>query len=144
MPSPVSLLFGELKLREVCDHFKMNFPAVKQGFREYKENPLLPMTQGLLKLNQVANTLAVSTAECERGFSAMNSVLSTLRNKLRIEHVSSLMFIKLVGPPLELRKPSKFVKKWVLRRRSADHLACRQRKPPEEEHAFTPIWKVLN
>ena len=86
-PSPVPLWFGELELREVCDRLKMNFSAVKQGFREYKENPQLPMTQGLVKLNQVANTLAVSTAECERGFSAMNYVLSTLRNELRIEHV---------------------------------------------------------
>lgn len=86
----------------------------------------------------------MSTAECERGFSAMNIIVSPLRNQLKIVNVSSLMFVKLVGPPLELWNPVKFVRKWVMTRRSADHAACRQRQHKPEEPAFTPIWKLIN
>lgn len=143
-PSPVPLLYGEQELRQLCDSLAMNYCSVKQDFRDYKENPNMAIKEGLLKLKHTVDTLAVSTAECERGFSAMNIIVSPLRNQLKIVNVSSLMFVKLVGPPLELWNPTKFVRKWMMTRRSADHAACRQRQHKPEEPAFTPIWKLMN
>uniref|UniRef100_A0A0E9X9S5 HAT C-terminal dimerisation domain-containing protein n=1 Tax=Anguilla anguilla TaxID=7936 RepID=A0A0E9X9S5_ANGAN len=60
--------------------------------------------EGLLKLKQAADTMVLSTAECERGFSVMNTVVSPLRTQLKVENVSCLMFINIVGPPLEVWK----------------------------------------
>lgn len=38
----------------------------------------------------------------ERGFSEINAVVTLLRSQLKIENVSSLMLIKMIGPPLIL------------------------------------------
>ena len=43
-------------------------------------------------------TLPISTAACERGFSQMNIVCSDLRSSLTVAHMSFLMFIGIVGP----------------------------------------------
>lgn len=73
-PTPVPVLFGELELRQLCNRLKINYSSVKQDFRDFKDNDM-PLKGGLLKLKQVADTLAVSTAECERGFSLMNNFI---------------------------------------------------------------------
>jgi len=73
-------------------------------------------TTDLAALKQVMNavdTIPVSTAECERGFSKMNIVCTSLRSRLSVMHMSSLMFISLSGPPLSSWKPLPFVKSWI-------------------------------
>uniref|UniRef100_A0A0F8AU71 HAT C-terminal dimerisation domain-containing protein n=1 Tax=Larimichthys crocea TaxID=215358 RepID=A0A0F8AU71_LARCR len=127
-PTPVPVLFGELELRQLCIRLKINDSSVKQDFRDFKDNENMPLNRGLIKLKQVADTLALSTAECERGFSLMNTIISPIRNQFKIDNLSCLMFIKLVGPPLDMWNPTKHVKKWVMTRRSADHIACKQRQ----------------
>ncbi|XP_077087102.1 E3 SUMO-protein ligase KIAA1586-like [Siphateles boraxobius] len=108
----------EIRLSEGLKKCQTRFQRLKE------KNPNMAIKEGLLKLIHTVDTLAVSTAEGERGFSAMNTFVSPLRNQLKIVNVS-LMFVKLVGPPLELWNPTKFVRKWVMTRRSADHAACR-------------------
>ena len=77
---------------------------------------------------KASETLIVSTAECERAFSAMNDILSDNRNLLKVERLSSLLFVKIVGPPLTKFNPLPYVKSWIKSgRRSADDLACRKR-----------------
>jgi len=46
------------------------------------------------------DTLPVSTAASERGFSRMNVVCSPLRTRLSIVHLSLLMFVGMEGPPM--------------------------------------------
>lgn len=137
------MLFGELELRQLCNRLRVNHSTVKQDFRDFKENETMPLRGGLVKLKQVADTLAVSTAECERGFSLMNTIISPVRNQLKIHNLSCLMFINLVGPPLEMWNPEKHVKKWVMTRRSADHIGCRKRQEGQKLE-LNPIWKVIN
>lgn len=90
-------MYGESEVRELSDFFKpLGFAGIKQSFRDFKDNPdILPKALGKLK-----QTIAVSSAECERGFSEMNNVITPLRSKLNTENVSALMFIKVVGPPI--------------------------------------------
>lgn len=142
-PSPVPVMYGEPELRQLCNRLKLNYCTVKQDFRDFKENGL-PLKGGLLKLKQIADTLAVSTAECERGFSLMNIIVSPTRNQLKIDNLSTLMFVNLVGPPLDMWNPTKHVKKWVMTRRSADHVACRERQERQEKPDLSAIWKVVN
>jgi len=45
-------------------------------------------------------TTAVISSEWEAGFSEVHVFATLMRSQLKIENVSALMFIKLVGPPL--------------------------------------------
>ena len=56
--------------------------------------------KALKNLITIVSTLPVSTAECERAFSKMNIVSTSLRSTITISHLSSLMLISIVGPPL--------------------------------------------
>ena len=47
----------------------------------------------LKKVMHLVATIPVSTAACERGFSRMNLVFTSLRSRLSVKHMSSLMFI---------------------------------------------------
>uniref|UniRef100_A0A0E9WX86 HAT C-terminal dimerisation domain-containing protein n=1 Tax=Anguilla anguilla TaxID=7936 RepID=A0A0E9WX86_ANGAN len=111
---------------------------------DFKVNASVSMHNSLLKLKHAVETIAVSSAECERGFSEMNPVVTPLHSQLKIENVSALMFIKMVGPPLTSWDPTKYVRKWVATRRSADHLACRQRCTTTQASPYQPIWDLMN
>ncbi|XP_022173984.1 E3 SUMO-protein ligase KIAA1586-like [Myzus persicae] len=52
-------------------------------------------------------------AECERGFSLMNNICTKLRSRLTIQHMVSLMFININGPPLEQWEPETYVSSWL-------------------------------
>ena len=43
--------------------------------------------------------LPIATADCERGFSAMNHIKTSPRNRLKTETLEQLMFISIEGPP---------------------------------------------
>ena len=47
-------------------------------------------------------TIPVATADCERGFSAMNRIKTSPRNRLKTKTLEQLMFISIEGPALEL------------------------------------------
>lgn len=72
------------RVRELCDLLKIGFSGVKQSYRDYKENARVSMHESLLKLKHAVETIAVSSAECERGFSEMNTVVTPLRSQLKI------------------------------------------------------------
>ena len=88
-------------------------------------------------------SLAVSSADCERGLSEMNITVTSLRSQVKIQKVSALMFVSLIGPPVDQRNPQKYVKKWVLTRRAAEHTACPQRKPGQIKSQYQPIWEIF-
>ena len=68
-----------------------------RAFREYRENGGEKVPDQLKPLFLAIDTIPVCTAECERGFSQMNLILSPVRNSLSVSTVSSLLFAKLVG-----------------------------------------------
>ena len=81
----------------------------------------------LQPLKQAIDTLAVSTAECERSFSVMNDTLTPIRNSLSVSRLPSLVFITCVGPTLLLLKPVAYmyVSSWLAKgRRSAVETHC--------------------
>ena len=45
--------------------------------------------------------IPVSSAPCERGFSAQNSLKNKVRNRLNPERLNRIMFMKLVGPDMD-------------------------------------------
>ena len=113
-----------------------------QGERKGERSSWAPNYARVL-LNCV-NTIPVSTAECERGFSKMNVVCSSLRTRLTI--MSSLIFVSLCCPPVHLWEPLKFVKSWVaLNRRAADCTQGLKRvvAPPAASTAMKALWDAM-
>jgi hypothetical protein len=116
-PPDLTPEFGETEVRFLCDKFDVSFSDVKQDYREYKSSKGLLLKPCLQKLKNCVDTLPVSTAECERGFSKMNIVCSSLRSALTVKHISSLLFVSLCGPPISIWKPAVYVKSWLAKGR---------------------------
>ena len=64
---------------------------VEEAFRKYKTQKGMPQSE-LLRLLAAAETFPGSTAECERGFSAMNETVWNKRSCTNINTVSGTMF----------------------------------------------------
>ena len=60
-----------MQLRMLCNKFCMPFGDVKTFFKKYKETGER-MISKFRQLQNSINTLPMSTAECEHGFSKMN------------------------------------------------------------------------
>ena len=119
---------GDQEVRRLCRRLKVHEEGkTLQAFREFKDTKVTPP---LLKpLMTAVTTIAISTAECERCFSVMNDILSPIRSSLSVERTSSLMFIKLVGPPLQEFHPGSYVTSWLSKgRRSALLVQCMARQ----------------
>ena len=113
--------YGECEVKFLANKFGMAFQHVKHAFREYRDSYGASTPSAMLGLLNCVNTIPVSTAECERGFSKMNVICSSLRSRLTVPHTSSLMFLTLCGPPVQLWQPLKYVKAWLAKsRRGAD------------------------
>ena len=117
------LTFGELEITNLSIRLQLNEREMIRGFRAYILEKKYP--EKLLPLIQTLNTIPISSSECERGFSQMNLIATTTRASLKTKTISALLFIKIVGPPLILFDPSKYVELWLLRGR---HSAITARK----------------
>ena len=99
-PDDISVDYGEEELRELCDLFSLCYREIIQPFRDFKDSGGKRVPDALKKLLKCVHTIPVSNAECERGFSLMNNIVTPTRNALLIENVSSLMTINSCGPPI--------------------------------------------
>ena len=106
--------YAEQSLKMFCTVFRVPYNAQsKTAYRYFKDPKGLDVTGPMQRFINSVESLPVSTAECERGFSCMNIICTELRSSLSISHMSSLMFIGLVGPPVALFKPLSYVKSWL-------------------------------
>ena len=136
--------FGDSDIRQLAKTLNICEITAVQGFREYISTGDCNKTPyDLQPLRTAINTLIVSTAECERSFSSMNIILSSLRNSLLVKTVSSLMFISLVGPPITHFDPKAYVIKWFGKgHRDANFRICEAPalKSINESETF---WKIF-
>ncbi|XP_054482930.1 uncharacterized protein LOC129115546 [Anoplopoma fimbria] len=150
-PDVCGVRYAEKEIQELCSFFKLdNGRQIQRGMREYIDmvklksvGEMTPQAPEELKpLLQAVNTLVISTAECERGFSQMN-ILTTTRNTLEVKSMSALLFIKCVGPPLQMFKPDVYVKSWLQSHCLANDLRARARKVCIKKHDYETLWKLL-
>ena len=127
----------------LCTVFCVPYNAQsKTAYRDFKDSKGLAVTGPMQRFIKSVKSLPVSTsAECERGFSRMNIICTELRSSLSISHMSSLMFIGLVGPALF--KPLSYVKSWMAMaygRRNVESTAgpCRKMKEEKSEKLSLP------
>ena len=82
---------------------------VLQCLQDYVDSQGRRVPDDLQSLLRCCSCIPVSSAECERGFSQMNLVCTSVRNHLLIEGISNLMFAKLHGPPMDAWNPDKYM-----------------------------------
>src|SRR5215469_9806796 len=81
-------------------------------FRQYKHNQRR-IGSYLQSLIQRVSLLPVSSAECERGFSCMNANDTSSRNRLTVNTLSALIFIKVNGPHPSSFNPIPYTELWL-------------------------------
>ena len=67
-------LEGEAKIKQLCERFGLEGPAIKRAFRDYVDEPSS-------RPHDISHTYPVSTADCERGFSTMNVIATKTGSK---------------------------------------------------------------
>ena len=132
---------GEQRLRALCKRFALTYDDYVEGFRDFIDEPQ-HVPQSMVKLKAIVNTLPVSSADCERGFSTMNVICTDLRNSLAVSHISNLMLISLIGPPVSKFQPDSYVKLWLQTHRSADDPRTRMVSASHNQR-YSKIWKLL-
>ena len=144
LPAEMSPEYGEAQVKLLCNKFGFSFSEIKTAFRTFKDTNGNVVPAVLKRLQNCIETIPVSTASCERGFSKMNIVSTALRTRLTVQHMSSLMFISINGPPLSMWQPLKYVKSWLaLNHRNA---TCTQgpskmTSSSIEEPSLQTLWK---
>ncbi|XP_077974159.1 E3 SUMO-protein ligase KIAA1586-like [Styela clava] len=139
----VPWLAAEEKLCRFTDIFHYEIPV--NDFRDYVKNvlqnfknPVIP--RSVQKAKAIVSTIAVSSAELERGFSSMNHICSD--KSLVVENIANLMTINLIGLPFEIWDAAPYAKTW-LRNHVADDQKLQQRVVQEYDCNQVAIWNLL-
>ena len=78
--------------------------------------------ENILLLVEMMVAVSPSTAQCERGFSAMNRIKTPQRNALASSTLNDLMTICVDGPSLEDFDPTAAVNAWLTSGPGTKHL----------------------
>ena len=132
--------FGENEIKRLCKRFVLPEIILVDAFCDYYDNIGIRTPSALRPLINCVEVIPCSSSECERGFSQMNLILNEKRNRLTIEHVSSLLFIQLNGPPLSIWRPLEYAKSWLLHHNSATDLRGLKSKI-SQPHKEEEIWQ---
>uniref|UniRef100_A0A3P8SQN1 DUF4371 domain-containing protein n=1 Tax=Amphiprion percula TaxID=161767 RepID=A0A3P8SQN1_AMPPE len=136
--------YGEEEVKGLCDVLSINDKEAHIGFIEYKASGGRNIPDKLKKLFTAVNTLSASNADCERGFSTMNNILTEYRGRLTTVNASNLLLISSVSPPCKKWDPLPYVKTWLGKGRRAAHATSGMaRNDPTEDDYFSPLWDML-
>lgn len=145
-PQDAEALFGEDEVETLCQQFGIDDPRnVIRSYREYRDNNGKCIPDGLKDLFAAVNTVPISSAECERGFSQMNLICTANRSSLLTSTISSLLFLCLVGPPLTMFNPIPYVRSWIAKghRNALTQKSKVRSRDKEAEGSMDVLWAVL-
>ena len=124
---------GEQRLTKLCMRLRVDMDKTRRAFRDFVDNGGSSIPDDMTELNFAVSTIPVTSADAERGFSTMNIICTPLRNRLGVARLSKLIFVNLVGPPLQDFNPLPYVKKWLATgHRGAYENQSRKCEPPQE------------
>ena len=92
-PSNSSPDFGRKEIKSLCERFGLPYFATMSAFGDFQDNGGRRVPKDLKPLINCTKVFSCSSSECERGFSAMNLIISDERTRLLINRVSNLMLI---------------------------------------------------
>ncbi|RXM90735.1 hypothetical protein EOD39_21900 [Acipenser ruthenus] len=138
-------LYGQTKVESLCQRCDIECPCTTiRAYRRFRESNGQDLQSELNDLFVAVNTIAISSAECERGFSQMNLICISNRAALHVSTIASLLFLNLVGPPLTKFNPVPYVKSWIAKgHRSATDSQSKSRKREEGQEDMTALWTFL-
>ena len=141
---PESPTFGDASVDRLNDSLGLRDPQLRRKFREYVSGGAKDGTL-IENLSQAVALIPTNSAECERGFHAMNLLMTSLRSSLHIPTLSDQLFIYITGPPLELFKPKVYVESWIRRGRhtATDSNAMTRRTQDHTKEHLYPVWNAL-
>ena len=133
---------GEALLQKLFARFEFDFIPIREGFQDFIDDPtVIPSSIQMLK--DAISTFPISSADCERGFSTMNMILS-VRNRLVIDNSSDLLFLALIEPPVYKFNPQPYVESWVLKsHRNSDHQRSRRANLSAQDSRYKSLWPLL-
>lgn len=145
VPNEQNILYGEEEVAALAERFRVDQRQSIRAFREYRECGAKTMPSDLQPLLLAIHTIPISTADCERGFSQMNLIMTPTRNSLAVTTASCLMFGKLVGPPLTMFNPMPYVRSWLA---AGKHSAQDKNSKIAQKHdigseLLLELWKLL-
>uniref|UniRef100_A0A672GNY5 Uncharacterized protein n=1 Tax=Salarias fasciatus TaxID=181472 RepID=A0A672GNY5_SALFA len=136
--------FGEEEVKALSQVLHVNEKEAHLGFVEYKICGGRSIPGEMKKLLMAVDTLSPSNADCERGFSSMNNIITEKRSQLTTENTANLLFISCVGPPIRHWGPMPYVKTWLAKGRKAaistTGMACHYKE--KEDNYYSPLWKM--
>jgi len=62
----------------------IDYNKARSGLRDFIDEKSAPFPEDLVELRSAIETIPVTSADAERGFSAMNNISSPLRNDLEL------------------------------------------------------------
>ena len=77
------------------------------------KEPYCTNFQNVLHLVEIMTALPISTAQCERGFSAQRRIKTEARTRLHPETVGDLIRISLEGPDVAEFDPTVYAESWL-------------------------------
>jgi len=107
-------LYGESELAVLCKSFAISSSVsadILLDYAVFKQTGVVG--KDLQMLIDLLAVLPISSAECERGFSQMNLIHTSSRNRLLCSTVSDLMMVCINGPPLQSWNATKYVVPWL-------------------------------
>lgn len=143
-PDEEDSLYGEDSITRLSNRFLLPSRDMINGFREFREAGGKKIPDKLYPLDCAIKTLPISTAECERGFSAMNRICTRERSSLATSRLSNLLWIWTNGPPVQMFRPGPYVRSWATNRhRLATDRGCMSRKKPKYDSDEIALWNIM-
>lgn len=142
MPGPT---FGRAGITALATWFKVaDLRTLLEEWEIFKASMGINVGRLRAQLITGSRTIIVSTAKCERSFSAMNDILILTKNRLAVSRLSMLMLIKVLGPGALEFNLDHYVRRWLqMGRRSADETNSRKRERNTEEVYYAPLHKLF-
>jgi hypothetical protein len=109
------LTLSENEVIKLSIKLQLNERDTIRGLQEF----LIEKTvvEKLKHLKGALSMIPISSSVCERGFSQMCLIISPTRASLMTKTISSLLFLKIVRPPLTCFDPAIYVDSWLLQKR---------------------------
>ena len=129
-------------MQKLFARFEFDFILIREGFRDFIDDPTV-IPSSIQMLEDAIATFPISSADCERRFSTMNMILS-VRNRLAIDNSSNLLFLALIGLPVDKFNPQPYVESWVLKgHRNSDDQRSRRANLSAQDSSYKSLWPLL-
>ena len=134
------VLYGEA---EVSRFAKLLGEPSREAVEEYRDYKLNEKKEGgtLKRILIAKNTYLATSAECERGFSALNDTDRKACNRLRVTSLAALLFVDINGPPVEMIDLRPFVESWVKAGHRLSNSWVPGRKGKQSQPR--PVWSMF-